>query len=241
MTTLRANGLNKSFRGRRVVDDVSFAVAPGEVVGLLGPNGAGKTTSFHCVVGLLVPDSGEVRLGDRDLSGLPLHERARMGIGYLPQEPSIFRKLTVRQNFLLVLEGSGLPKKTQEDRADEMLTEFDLLRVAGALGETLSGGERRRAEIARSLLADPRFMLFDEPFAGVDPIAVHDLQRLIHRLRDKGLGVLITDHAVRETLGICDRAVLLVEGKLLESGTPAEIAASGRARAVYLGERFKLE
>jgi len=241
MTVLHATGLQKSFRGRRVVDDVSFSVKPGEVVGLLGPNGAGKTTSFHCVVGLLSPDVGEVRLGDRDLSGLPLHERARLGIGYLPQEPSIFRKLTVRQNFLLVLEGAGLGKKAQRERADEMLNEFDLLRVADALGETLSGGERRRAEIARSLLADPRFMLFDEPFAGVDPIAVHDLQKLIHRLRDKGLGVLITDHAVRETLGICDRAVLLVEGKLLESGTPAEIAASGRARAVYLGERFKLE
>jgi lipopolysaccharide export system ATP-binding protein len=241
MTALVAKGLRRSFRGRLVVDGVSFSVEPGEVVGLLGPNGAGKTTSFHCVVGLLKPDSGEVRLGDRDLSGLPLHERARLGIGYLPQEPSIFRKLTVRENFLLVLEGSGLPRKAQADRADEMLNEFDLLRVAEALGETLSGGERRRAEIARSLLAEPKFMLFDEPFAGVDPIAVHDLQRLIHRLRDRGLGVLITDHAVRETLGICDRAVLLVEGKLLESGTPAEIAASGPARAVYLGERFKLE
>jgi lipopolysaccharide export system ATP-binding protein len=241
VTALLAKGLSKSFRGRRVVDGVSFSVAPGEVVGLLGPNGAGKTTSFHCVVGLLVPDGGEVRLGDRDLSGMPLHERARLGIGYLPQEPSIFRKLTVRENFLLVLESSGLPKKARAERADELLNEFDLLRVANSKGETLSGGERRRAEIARSLLADPRFMLFDEPFAGVDPIAVHDLQRLIHRLRDKGLGVLITDHAVRETLGICDRAVLLVEGKLLESGTPAEIAASGRARAVYLGERFKLE
>jgi lipopolysaccharide export system ATP-binding protein len=241
VSTLHANGLCKSFRGRRVVDAVSFSVSPGEVVGLLGPNGAGKTTSFHCVVGLLTPDAGEVRLGDRDLSGLPLHERARMGIGYLPQEPSIFRKLTVRQNFLLVLEGLGLAQPTQERKVDELLTEFDLLRVANARGETLSGGERRRAEIARSLLAEPQFMLFDEPFAGVDPIAVHDLQRLIHKLRGKGLGILITDHAVRETLGICDRAVLLVEGKLLESGTPAEIAASQRARAVYLGERFKLE
>ncbi len=241
MNALQATGLCKSFRGRRVVDGVSFSVAPGEVVGLLGPNGAGKTTSFHCVVGLLTPDAGEVSLGDRDLSGLPLHARARLGIGYLPQEPSIFRKLTVRQNFLLVLERFGLAPRTQEERVDELLTEFDLLRVANARGETLSGGERRRAEIARSLLADPKFILFDEPFAGIDPIAVHDLQRLIHKLRGKGLGILVTDHAVRETLGICDRAVLLVEGKLLESGTPAEIAASGRARAVYLGERFKLE
>ena len=241
MTTLVASGLSKAFRGRRVVDDVSFSVKPGEVVGLLGPNGAGKTTSFHCVVGLLVPDRGEVRLGDKDLSGLPLHERARMGIGYLPQEPSIFRKLTVRQNFLLVLERQQLTPGEREKKADALLTEFDLLRVQHALGETLSGGERRRAEIARSLLADPRFMLFDEPFAGVDPIAVHELQKLIHGLREKGLGILITDHAVRETLGICDRAVLLAEGKLLESGTPAEIAASDRARAVYLGERFKLD
>jgi len=164
-----------------------------------------------------------------------------MGIGYLPQEPSIFRKLTVRQNFLLVLEGFGLPRAEQEAKVDQLLTEFDLLRVADARGETLSGGERRRAEVARSLLAEPAFMLFDEPFAGVDPIAVHDLQRLIHKLREKGLGILITDHAVRETLGICDRAVLLVDGKLLESGTPAEIAGSERARAVYLGERFRLE
>jgi lipopolysaccharide export system ATP-binding protein len=241
MTALHAKGLSKSFRGRRVVDDVSFSVEPGEVVGLLGPNGAGKTTSFHCVVGLLVPDSGAVQLGDRDLSGLPLHERARMGIGYLPQEASIFRKLTVRQNFLLVLEGFDLSRAEQEAKVDELLTEFDLLRVADARGETLSGGERRRAEVARSLLAEPAFMLFDEPFAGVDPIAVHDLQRLIHKLRARGLGILITDHAVRETLGICDRAVLLVDGKLLESGTPAEIAASERARAVYLGERFRLE
>ena len=241
MTSLEASGLCKSFRGRRVVDGVSFSVAPGEVVGLLGPNGAGKTTSFHCVVGLLTPDAGAVRLGKRDLSGLPLHERARLGIGYLPQEASIFRKLTVRQNFLLVLEGFGLSPRAQEERVDELITEFDLLRVANARGETLSGGERRRAEIARSLLADPQFILFDEPFAGIDPIAVHDLQRLIHKLRGRGLGILITDHAVRETLGICDRAVLLAEGKLLESGTPAEIAASARARAVYIGERFKLE
>jgi len=238
---LRATGLCKSFRGRKVVDSVSFEVRPGEVVGLLGPNGAGKTTSFNCVVGLIEPDRGEVSLGGKDLAGLALHQRARLGLGYLPQEPSIFRKLTVRENMLLVLERSKGSRREQEDRADELLTEFDLLRVAGSLGETLSGGERRRAEIARSLLADPAFILFDEPFAGVDPIAVHELQRLIGKLRGKGLGVLITDHAVRETLGICDRAVLLVEGRLLESGTPAEIAASERARAVYLGERFKLE
>jgi lipopolysaccharide export system ATP-binding protein len=241
MTALHARGLSKSFRGRKVVDRVSFDVNPGEVVGLLGPNGAGKTTSFHCVVGLLHPDEGEVHLGGQDLSGLPLHRRARMGLGYLPQEPSIFRKLTVRQNLLLVLEGQGVHGDEARERTDDVLQEFDLLRVAGSLGEQLSGGERRRTEIARALLAEPRFLLFDEPFAGIDPIAVHELQRLIGKLRDRGLGVLISDHAVRETLGICDRAVLLAQGRLLESGTPAEIARSERARAVYLGERFRLD
>jgi lipopolysaccharide export system ATP-binding protein len=241
MSALHARGLSKSFRGRKVVDRVSFDVNPGEVVGLLGPNGAGKTTSFHCVVGLLHPDEGEVHLGGQDLSGLPLHRRARMGLGYLPQEPSIFRKLTVRQNLLLVLEGHGVHGDEARSRTDDVLQEFELLRVADSLGEQLSGGERRRTEIARALLAEPRFLLFDEPFAGIDPIAVHELQRLIGKLRDRGLGVLISDHAVRETLGICDRAVLLVEGRLLEAGTPPQIAASERARAVYLGERFKLE
>jgi lipopolysaccharide export system ATP-binding protein len=241
MSALHARGLSKSFRGRKVVDRVSFDVNPGEVVGLLGPNGAGKTTSFHCVVGLLHPDEGEVHLGGQDLSGLPLHRRARMGLGYLPQEPSIFRKLTVRQNLLLVLEGHGVHGDEARGRTDDVLQEFELLRVADSLGEQLSGGERRRTEIARALLAEPRFLLFDEPFAGIDPIAVHELQRLIGKLRERGLGVLISDHAVRETLGICDRAVLLVEGRLLEAGTPPQIAASERARAVYLGERFKLE
>ncbi|TMB07545.1 MAG: LPS export ABC transporter ATP-binding protein [Deltaproteobacteria bacterium] len=241
MSALHARGLSKSFRGRKVVDGVSFDVNAGEVVGLLGPNGAGKTTSFHCVVGLLHPDEGEVHLGGQDLSGLPLHRRARMGLGYLPQEPSIFRKLTVRQNLLLVLEGHGVHGDEARGRTDDVLQEFDLLRVADSLGEQLSGGERRRTEIARALLAEPRFLLFDEPFAGIDPIAVHELQRLIGKLRERGLGVLISDHAVRETLGICDRAVLLVEGRLLEAGTPPQIAASERARAVYLGERFKLE
>lgn len=238
---LEAKGLVKSYRGRRVVDQVSFDVQQGEVVGLLGPNGAGKSTSFHCVVGLVEPEAGTVSLGGKDLSGLPLHARARLGLGYLPQEASIFRRLTVRQNLLLALETRPLPQAQREARAEALLAEFDLLRVAGALGETLSGGERRRAEIARSLLADPEFLLFDEPFAGVDPIGVGELQRLIAQLKAKGLGILITDHAVRETLGICDRAVLLVEGKLLEAGTPAQIADSPRARAVYLGERFTLQ
>jgi len=243
VTRLSARGLCKSYRGRAVVDDVSFDVRPGEVVGLLGPNGAGKTTSFRCVVGLIDPDRGEVRLGERDLSGLPLFERARLGLGYLPQEPSIFRSLTVRENLLLVLEsiGSKLSRSEREEKVRAQLEEFGLAHLAQARGETLSGGERRRTEIARLLLCKPQFLLFDEPFAGVDPIAVGELQKLIASLRERGLGILITDHAVRETLGACDRAVLLFEGKLLEAGTPAQIASSERARALYLGERFKLE
>jgi lipopolysaccharide export system ATP-binding protein len=238
---LRADGLVKSYRGRRVVDGVSFHVEPGEVVGLLGPNGAGKTTSFNMVVGLVTPDAGRVTLGGTDLTRLPMHRRARLGVGYLPQEASIFRKLTVRQNFLAVLEALGRPRAERERRSDALLAEFRLETVAGSLGEQLSGGERRRAEVARSLLASPRHILFDEPFAGVDPIAVGELQRLIGSLRDRGIGVLITDHAVREALGICGRAYILSAGTLLEAGTPAEIAASPRARAVYLGERFRLE
>jgi lipopolysaccharide export system ATP-binding protein len=240
-TRLSARGLCKSYRGRAVVDDVSFDVQPGEVVGLLGPNGAGKTTSFRCVVGLIEPDRGEVHLGERDLSGLPLFERARLGLGYLPQEPSIFRSLTVRENLLIVLESIGAPWAGREEKVTAQLEEFGLAQLAKARGETLSGGERRRVEIARLLLCKPQFLLFDEPFAGVDPIAVGELQKLIAALRDRGLGILITDHAVRETLGSCDRAVLLFEGKLLEAGTPLQLASSERARALYLGERFKLE
>ena len=238
---LAAEGLVKSYRRRRVVDEVSFHVQPGEVVGLLGPNGAGKTTSFNMVVGLVAPDAGRVRLGDRELTRLPMHRRARRGVGYLPQEASIFRKLTVRQNFTAVLEALGTGRAERERRADELLAEFRLEKVAGSKGETLSGGERRRAEVARSLLAGPRFILFDEPFAGVDPIAVGELQRLIGALKQKGIGVLLTDHNVREALGICDRAYILSAGRILEEGTPAEIAGSERARAVYLGERFKLD
>jgi len=238
---LAAEGLVKSYRRRRVVDGVSFQVRPGEVVGLLGANGAGKTTSFNMVVGLVPPDAGRVRLGDADLTSLPMHRRARLGVGYLPQEASIFRKLTVRQNFTAVLEALGVGKAERERRAGQLLSEFRLEKVAGSRGETLSGGERRRAEVARSLLSDPRYMLFDEPFAGVDPIAVSELQRLIGGLKDKGIGVLLTDHNVREALGICDRAYILNAGTILEEGTPAQIAGSERARAVYLGERFRLD
>jgi lipopolysaccharide export system ATP-binding protein len=238
---LRAEGLVKSYRGRRVVDGVSFQIAPGEVVGLLGPNGAGKTTSFNMVVGLVAPEAGSVRLGDLDLTRLPMHRRARLGVGYLPQEASIFRKLTVRQNFTAVLEALGVARAERERRAGALLAEYRLEKVQDSLGEQLSGGERRRAEVARSLLSEPKFILFDEPFAGVDPIAVGELQRLIGGLRDRGIGVLVTDHNVREALGICGRAYVLSAGQILEAGTPAEIARSERARAVYLGDRFRLD
>ncbi|AFE09251.1 ABC transporter ATP-binding protein [Corallococcus coralloides DSM 2259] len=239
---LFAEGLQKSFRKRQVVRDVSFNVAPGEVVGLLGPNGAGKTTSFNMVVGLVTPDAGRVRVGDEDLTHLPMHRRARRGVGYLPQEASVFRKLTVRENFLAVLElQKGLTAQDRKQRADNLLEEFGLSHVAESWGETLSGGERRRAEIARSLIPAPRFILFDEPFAGVDPINVGDLQRQIHLLRERGLGILITDHNVQDTLGICDRAYIIAQGQILEEGTPAQIAGSARARAVYLGDRFRLQ
>ncbi|MBL8922239.1 MAG: LPS export ABC transporter ATP-binding protein [Myxococcaceae bacterium] len=239
--SLSATGLIKTYAKRRVVNGVSFIVRPGEIVGLLGPNGAGKTTSFNMVVGLVQPDSGEVTLAGRSLTGLPMHQRARAGLGYLPQEASIFRKLSVRQNMLAVLELQPDTSSSQrEERARQIIQEFGLTHVADSLGETLSGGERRRAEIARSLLPKPRFMLFDEPFAGVDPINVGELQKEIARLKTKGLGVLITDHNVRDTLRICDRAYILAAGQILEEGTPEAIAASPRARSVYLGENFTL-
>ncbi|MFL5356054.1 LPS export ABC transporter ATP-binding protein [Archangium sp.] len=239
---LFAEGLQKAFRKRRVVQGVSFHVSQGEVVGLLGPNGAGKTTSFNMVVGLVRPDAGRVLVDDEELTPLPMHRRTRRGLGYLPQESSIFRKLSVRENFLSVLElEKGLDKAARERRARDLLDEFGLGHVADSLGETLSGGERRRAEIARSLIPNPRFILFDEPFAGVDPINVGDLQRQISHLKSRGLGVLITDHNVQDTLGICDRAYIIAQGQILEEGTPAQLASSPRARAVYLGERFRLQ
>jgi len=240
-TLLHAEALVKSYGGRRVVDGVSFEVGPGEVVGLLGPNGAGKTTCFNMVVGLVVPEAGRVRLGEHDLTRLPMHRRARLGLGYLPQEASVFRKLSVRQNFTGILEALGWGRRERNHRADELIAEYRLEKVAGSLGEQLSGGERRRAEVARSLLSNPRHILFDEPFAGVDPIAVGELQRLIAGLRDRGIGVLVTDHNVREALGICGRAYILAAGTILEAGTPAEIASSPRAREVYLGDKFRLD
>jgi lipopolysaccharide export system ATP-binding protein len=238
---LVAEGLKKTYGARQVVGGVGFTVKPGEVVGLLGPNGAGKTTSFSMVIGLVQPDAGSVRLGDRELASLPMHLRARAGLGYLPQEASIFRKLTVRQNMLAVLELDPTSKRAERERAaDAIIAEFGLTHVAQSLGEQLSGGERRRAEIARSLLPKPRFMLFDEPFAGVDPINVGELQKEIAQLRDRGLGVLITDHNVRDTLRICDRAYIIASGRILEEGTPQAIASSERARSVYLGADFTL-
>ncbi|MBK8012757.1 MAG: LPS export ABC transporter ATP-binding protein [Deltaproteobacteria bacterium] len=238
---LFADALVKSYRGRRVVDHVSFEVRPGEVVGLLGPNGAGKTTSFNMVVGLIRPDGGRVHLGGTDLTRCPIHRRARAGLGYLPQESSVFRRLSVRDNLLAVLElNRSLSRRARADRASSLIEEFELGPVASSLGEELSGGERRRVEIARCLAADPRIVLLDEPFAGIDPIAVTEIQGLIARLASRDIGVLITDHNVRETLGICSRAYILVAGRVLEHGSTAEIAASDRARAHYLGRDFRL-
>ena len=237
---LRAEGLTKSFVGRRVVDDVTIEVHPGEVVGLLGPNGAGKTTSFHMIVGLTRPDAGRVFLGDLDVTALPMYERARRGIGYLPQEPSIFRKLTVEQNILAILETLDLTAAERTERLRQLLDELGIAKVAKSKALALSGGERRRLEITRALVISPLFMLLDEPFAGIDPIAVVDIQGIVSQLKRRGIGVLITDHNVRETLGICDRAYIVNEGTVLEEGTPMQIADSPRARQIYLGEAFRL-
>ena len=238
---LATEKLAKAYRGRRVVDGVSVKVGAGEIVGLLGPNGAGKTTTFNMVVGIIKPDEGAVKFSGRNIASLPMHKRARLGLSYLPQDSSIFRKLTVRENLLAVLElDARLGATARATLAQRSLEEFELTHVADSLGETLSGGERRRAEIARSLLPNPRFILFDEPFAGVDPIKVQELQAEIARLKERGLGVLLTDHNVRDTLSICDRAYILVAGKILEEGTPQQIASSDRARSLYLGARFKL-
>ncbi|MBL7662146.1 LPS export ABC transporter ATP-binding protein [bacterium] len=234
-------GLVKEYSGRRVVNGVDLAVAKAEVVGLLGPNGAGKTTSFYMIVGLVRPDGGTVYFNGTDVTLMPMYQRARLGIGYLPQEASVFRKLTVRENILAVLE--ILPqyagKSTMQlKRVEELLEELNLTRVANTRAYSLSGGERRRTEIARALACDPSFMLLDEPFAGIDPIAVEDLQKLIRQVQQKGIGILITDHNVRETLNICDRAYIVSEGKVIESGTPEHISQSAIARKFYLGESF---
>ena len=239
--TIQTKDLVKIYGSRTVVDKVSFNVEQGEIVGLLGPNGAGKTTSFYQVVGLVKPDAGEVFLNDINITKLPMYKRAQMGIGYLPQEASVFRKLSVEDNIIAVLEMTKLSKKEQKEKLELLLDEFRLQQVRKNNGDTLSGGERRRTEIARALAVDPKFVLLDEPFAGVDPIAVEEIQAMVAKLRHRNIGILITDHNVQETLSITDRAYLLFEGKLLESGVPEVLAANEMVRKVYLGANFVLK
>jgi lipopolysaccharide export system ATP-binding protein len=240
MSVLHAEGLRKRFSARTVVDGVSLEVASGEVVGLLGPNGAGKTTCFYMIVGLVPADAGRIRLDGRELTRLPIHRRARLGISYLPQENSVFRKLSVEENVQAVLELRGLPPDAMQERLNELLSELNIAHLRKHPALSLSGGERRRLEIARALGAEPGFILLDEPFAGVDPIAVLDIQRIIGFLKARGIGVLITDHNVRETLGICDRAYIINEGAVLASGRPDEIVYNDNVRRVYLGEHFRM-
>ncbi|MBI2188308.1 MAG: LPS export ABC transporter ATP-binding protein [Acidobacteria bacterium] len=241
MSTLRTHELTKSYSGRTVVRGVSLEVASGEVVGLLGPNGAGKTTTFYMVVGLTAPDAGRVALDGEDLTDDPMYVRARKGIGYLPQEPSIFRGLTVEQNILAILETLDLPKAERRERLQSLLAELNLTPLAKAPAHTLSGGERRRVEITRALAVSPRFMLLDEPFAGIDPIAVTDIQKIIFHLRERGIGLLVTDHNVRETLRITDRAYIVHDGVIFRSGTPESLAADEEVRRIYLGAEFRLD
>lgn len=238
---LEARELRKFFRAREVVKSVSFYVRQGEVVGLLGPNGAGKTTSFYMVVGLLFPNEGQVLMGGRDISELPMHLRARLGISYLPQNMSIFRKLTVEENLRAIMEVVRTPVHERKDFIDQLLTKFQITHIAKSLGASLSGGERRRVEIARALIIKPKFLLLDEPFAGIDPVTVQEIQKIIEKLRDEdGLGVLITDHNVRETLGSCDRAYILTSGQIIAHGNPVDIAQNPTVRSVYLGENFRM-
>ena len=240
MSLLKVTGLQKRYKARTVVHDVGFEVDAGEVVGLLGPNGAGKTTCFYMIVGLVRADGGEILLDDARLTHLPIHERARRGLSYLPQEMSVFRKLTVAENIRAVLELQGLEDEEVDTRLETLLEELGITHLRNNTAVSLSGGERRRCEIARALATDPRLILLDEPFAGVDPIAVLDIQKIIGFLRARGIGVLITDHNVRETLGICDRAYIISEGRVLASGQPGEIIDNERVRQVYLGEHFRL-
>lgn len=239
--TLAATELHKAYKKRRILEGVSLSVSSGDVVGLLGPNGAGKTTCFYMVVGLVKPDQGQITLDGEDITSHPMHIRARQGVGYLPQEASIFRQLSVSQNIMAILETrNGLSKADQRDRLEVLLEELQITHIRDSLGISLSGGERRRAEIARALAADPGFILLDEPFAGVDPISILDIQRIITHLKERNIGVLITDHNVRETLGICDRAYILSHGKLIAEGSPADVLANEEVRAVYLGDNFKI-
>jgi len=238
---LSASGLRKSFRGRTVVRDFEFSLEQGEIVGLLGPNGAGKTTCFYMVVGLIAADAGAIRLDDRDITTMPMHVRARLGVGYLPQEASVFRRLSVADNILAILElRSDLDGAGREAELQSLLDDLQIGHIAGQRGVSLSGGERRRVEIARALAAKPRFMLLDEPFAGIDPISVVDIQRIVRQLKSRGIGILITDHNVRETLGICERAYIMSEGAVLAQGAPAEILANEQVREVYLGREFRM-
>jgi lipopolysaccharide export system ATP-binding protein len=239
-STLSCKGLKKCYQKRFVVNGVDLELSAGEVVGLLGPNGAGKTTTFYMVVGLCRPDSGEVFIGSESITDLPMYQRARKGISYLPQEPSVFRKLTVEENLLAVLETMELSSSERRNRAEELMGDFRISHIANSKGYALSGGERRRVEIARALVTNPRFILLDEPFAGIDPIAVIDIQNTINELKDRGIGVMISDHNVRETLGVCDKAYILNEGEVLEYGDPLHIAQSKKAREIYLGEKFHL-
>ncbi|MEY2829732.1 MAG: export transporter ATP-binding protein [Bacteroidota bacterium] len=238
---LHTHNLMKTYRQRKVVNDVSVEVQQGEIVGLLGPNGAGKTTTFYMTVGLVQPDEGTVLLDDLDITRMPMYKRAQMGIGYLPQEASVFRKLTVEDNVMAILQMTNLSKLEQEEKLESLLSEFRLTHVRKNMGNVLSGGERRRTEIARALAVNPKFILLDEPFAGIDPIAVEDIQLIVSKLINKGIGVLITDHNVQETLSITDRAYLLFEGKILMQGTAEQLAADETVRKVYLGQNFELK
>jgi len=238
---LKAENINKSYKGRQVVNGVSLEVKKGEIVGLLGPNGAGKTTSFYMIVGLIKPDLGKVYLNNQNITKTPMYKRAKMGIGYLPQEVSVFRKLSVEDNIFSILEMTSLSKKQQKIRLEELIEEFGLGHVRKTLGIKLSGGEKRRTEIARCLANEPDFILLDEPFAGVDPIAVEDIQRIVLKLREKNIGILITDHNVQETLSIVDRAYLLFEGAILKSGSAESLAEDKQVRKVYLGQHFELK
>ena len=240
MSVLRATHLAKSYRKRQVISDLSVEVESGQIVGLLGPNGAGKTTAFYMIVGLVPPDKGTVTIDDRDITHLAMHQRAHAGIGYLPQEASVFRKLTVEDNVMAILETRDLDETARQERLEQILGELRIAHVRKSLGMALSGGERRRVEIARALAAEPRFMLLDEPFAGVDPLSVIDIQRIMHELTAKGIGVLVTDHNVRETLGVCQRGYVVSGGTIMASGTPEEILANPQVREVYLGQSFRM-
>ena len=240
MSALKATGLAKSYKSRQVVKDLSLELDPGEVVGLLGPNGAGKTTAFYMIVGLVPCDAGRILLGEVDLTLLPMDRRAQLGLGYLPQEASVFRKLSVEDNIMAILETRDMERAAREERLEQLLEELRIGHVRKTQGLALSGGERRRVEIARALAAEPRFMLLDEPFAGVDPLSVLDIQRIIRELTQRGIGVLITDHNVRETLGVCARAYIVNQGTVIASGTAEEVLANPQVREVYLGESFRL-